>query len=320
MRLDDYTGAGVPGAAIGVLRRGRLDSVRACGLARLEDGTPVTARTNFRLASLTKQFTAKAVALLIEDRDLSLDASIRSVLPELPAWGDEVRIGHLLAHTGGLAPYETLIPRDRTTQLTDRDVLRLLAGGPDLRFRPGARFEYDNGGYALLALAIEAVSRQPFPEFLAGRIFRPLGMTGTVAHVEGCTTVERRAIGYRRVADGRWVDADQGIATAVLGDGGVYASLTDLARWDSALHDPGYQPDPAVLAPFAAPVAPGVRYGFGWFLDALEGRRRQRHEGWSTGFQNEIQRFPDEGLTVIVLTNRAAPPARPLAEAIARTW
>lgn len=319
MLPDEYTQADAPGAAVAVLRYGRMIAARTCGLARLDDRATVTPRTSFRLASITKQFTAKAVALLIEDGLLSLDAPVARFLPELPAWGERVQIGHLVAHTAGLVPYETLIPADQTTQVTDRDVVRLLADCPDLRVPPGARFEYDNGGYALLAMAVEAASGQRYPEFLARRIFRPLGMTGTVAHVEGRTVVERRAIGYRGPeAGGRWVEADQGVATAVLGDGGIYASLADLTRWDAALHQPGYQPGPAALAPFAAPVAEGVGYGFGWFLDTLEGRRRQRHEGWSTGFQHEIQRFPDDGLTVIALTNRAEPPARPLAEAIAR--
>ena len=315
--LDPYDGPGTPGAAIMVLRRGSPPSVQVRGAARLDDGAPVSAWTAFRLASLTKQFTARAVALAAADGALSLDTPIGALVPGLPGWGARVRVGHLVAHTSGIPPYESLIPSGWSAQLTDRDVVDLLAGGPEPATPPGARFAYDNGGYALLAVALEEVTGSTFTDLLDSRIFRPLGMTRTVAHVEGRTRIEDRALGYRE-EEGGWADADQGPTTAVLGDGGVYSCLEDLARWDAALRRPGVQLDPAALAPFAAPVAPGVAYGFGWFMDTFDGRRRHRHEGWSTGFQNEIQRYPDEGLTVIVLTNRAEPPARALAELIAR--
>lgn len=300
-----------------VLRDGRPVTIGTVGLARLDDPAPVTPTTAFRLASITKQLTAKAVADLVDEGRLTLETPVRAVFPTLPRWGEEVRVGHLVVHTSAIPPYESLIPAGQARQVTDRDALALIAAGPPPSAPPGARFAYDNGGYALLAVILEEVSGRSFADLLRERIFDPLGMERTVAHVEGRTTVEERALGYRREG-GAWVDADQGITTAVLGDGGVYSCLDDLARWERALREPGYAPDPAALRPFAAPVADGVAYGWGWFLDRFEGRPRQRHEGWTTGFQNEVQRFPDEGLAVVVLTNRAEPPARAPAEAAAR--
>lgn len=328
-----YDRADAPGATVAVLRRGVVELARAWGAARLGPGVPVPATpgTRFRLASLTKQLTAKVIALLVEDGTVSLDTPAAAVLPALPAWGEEVRIGHLVAHTAGLPDYEALIPDGRTTPVTDREVVELLARAPALEFPPGSRFAYSNGGYALLATVVEELAGRSFTDVLEDRIFRPLGMAGAVAHVEGRTVVRRRAYGFRREG-AAWVDADQGVTTAVLGDGGVYASVLELATWDSALYRPGYQPPPAALAPYAVdgPAAPGglrdgpaaglregPGYGFGWYLDRFRGHRRQRHDGWSSGFQNEIQRFPDAGLTVVVLTNRASPPVRPLVEAIA---
>lgn len=306
-----------PGAAVLVLAKDRPPVIRTAGVARLEEAAPVTPRTGFRLASLTKAFTAKAVDLAIARGLLALDMPIRRLLPGLPGWAELVRLGHLLAHTSALPAYESLVPPDCATRLTDADVLRLLATGPAPARPPGARFEYDNGGYVLLGLGLEAVTGMALPDVLRDWVFGPLGMDRTVAYVEGRTRVEDRALGCRRDGE-RWVDADQGVTTATLGDGGVYSCLEDLARWDAALRDPAWAPDPARLAPWAAPVGPGVAYGWGWFLDELEGRRRQRHEGWSTGFQNEMQRYPEAGVTVVVLTNRADPPARALAEAAAR--
>lgn len=320
--LDDvfaaYRRPDAPGAAVGVIVDGRLELARAYGAARLDDGTRVRPATAFRLASITKQLTARAVVFLIEDGCLTLDTPIGDVVRGLPAWGDVVRVGHLLAHTAGLPHYESSIPDNRTSQLTDRDALRLAAAHPDLRSEPGSRFEYSNTGYAALAVAVEEIAGIPFSDFLDERIFRPLGMDA-VAHVEGRTEVPNRAFGYREAVGG-YVPADQSVTSAVLGDGGVYASVLDLARWDAALRRPGFAPDPAALAAFAAPVAEGVAYGFGWYLDTFEGRPRQRHDGWTSGFQNELQRFPDHGLTVAVLTNRAEPSPRPLVESVARTW
>lgn len=317
--LAAYARPDAPGAAVAVVRHGRVVFARGQGAARLDPLVPVAPDTAFRLASITKQLTARAIALLVDDGALTLDTPAGALLPGLPAWSRQLRVGHLVAHTAGLPEYETLIPAGRVEPVTDRDVVGILASRASLRSTPGTRFEYSNGGYAMLATIVEEVSGRPFPAFLRDRIFDPLRMAGAVAHVPGRTEVQRRAYGYGEDAGAGagWPDADQGVTTAVLGDGGVYASALDLALWDAALHRPGYQPDPAALAPYAAPVAPGVRYGFGWYLDTFRGHARQRHEGWSTGFQNEIQRFPEAGLTVVVLTNRASPAVRAPVEAIA---
>jgi CubicO group peptidase (beta-lactamase class C family) len=321
---------GVPGAALAVVRHGELLHQETRGLARLPDGPTITPRTSFRLASITKQFTAKATALVIDDGHLILHTPVRKVLPTLPGWTDPIRVGHLLAHTAGLPTLETLLERAAPgtapgpARARDRDVVHLLAGTATGTFEPGSRYAYSDTGYILLAVLLEEVAGQAFGDVLSHRIFRPLGMVDSVAHVEGETTVPHRAWGYRLEGDG-FVDADQGPTTATLGDGGVYASLRDLVRWDAALRRPGFQADPETLAPFAPPPphragADADAYGYGWFLDTFRGRRRQRHEGWTTGFQNEIQRFPGTGLTVIMLTNRSSPAPRATVEAVAEAY
>src|SRR5690606_4364041 len=122
---------------------------RAYGYADLERGVRATPATNYRLASVTKQFTAAAILLLAEDGNLRLDDRVREWLPSLPATQDAITIHHLLTHTSGLVDYEELMPPDLEAQLRDADVLELQAGEPDLYFEPGTRWRYSNGGYAL---------------------------------------------------------------------------------------------------------------------------------------------------------------------------
>jgi CubicO group peptidase (beta-lactamase class C family) len=305
----------VPGAGILVLREGVPVIRWAGGLADLETGAAATGATNYRLASVSKQFTAAAVLLLVEQGVLSLDAPVREWLPPLSTCANGATLRHLLTHTSGLVDYEDLIPSGRTAQLYDADVLRLLAGEHRLYFAPGSAYRYSNGGYALLALIVEVASGMSFSRFLRERIFEPLGMAGTLAYQEGASPVSHRAYGYTRV-EGAWRRTDQDLTSAVLGDGGVYSSIDDLAKWDAALYD-GRLLRPESLALAFAPATvtddPATCYGFGWRItgDSVW------HSGESVGFRNVIVRWPNRRLTVIVLTNRNAPEPYRLALAIA---
>jgi len=306
--LADYAGAGRPGACL-LARRGGTAVYRGCvGLAEVETGRAATPATNFRLASLTKQFTATAALLLVADGRLDTTTTLRSVFPGLPAWAEPITVHHLLTHTSGLPDYEDLMPPGDDRQITDAGVLDLLAAQDATASAPGTAYHYSNSGYAVLARIVEAVSGTPFGGFLEARIFRPLGMRGTVAHVDGVTTVSHRAYGYSRTPDGAWTRTDQSTTSAVLGDGGVYTSLDDLDRWLAAVEGRAALLPAALLAamftPHTATDAADAAYGYGWFLDRAAGRRRHRHEGSTIGFRNAVQRFPDDDLTVVLLTNR----------------
>ncbi len=301
--MQAYDGA-VPGAAVLLLRDSR-PVVRLCyGLADLGQGAPVTPATNFRLASVTKQFTAAAILLLAEDSLLGLDDPACRWLPSLPAAAQAVTIRQLLTHTSGLVDYEDLVPASTAGQLHDADVLGLLETQDRTHFPPGTAWRYSNGGYALLDLIVERASGRPFAGFLRERIFLPLGMTGTVAHQEGITTVSRRAFGYRH-ADGAWERADQSPTSAVLGDGGVYSSIDDLAKWDAALDDDrllGGGSRRLAFAPATPTDDPAVEYGFGWRITG----ESAWHSGETVGFRNVIVRYPKRRLTAAILTNRDA--------------
>lgn len=318
--MRDYTGA-VPGAAVLVLHDGEAALRRGYGLADLETGAPITAASNFRLASLTKQFTAAAILLLAEDGRLRLDDPVRKWLPTLPPAAEPVTLHHLLSHTSGLIDYEDVMPEAIDGQLRDADVLALLEPHDRLYFAPGTQYRYSNSAYALLALIVGKASGSDFAGFLRERIFLPLGMTHTVAFEDGISTVAGRAYGHR-LAEGAWTRSDQSSTSAVLGDGGIYSSIDDLAKWDAALYGDRLLSDASRALAFAPQTATPTgeedvdAYGYGWRLhgDMLW------HSGETIGFRNVILRFPRERLTVIVLSNRNHPEPYATARAIANLW
>jgi CubicO group peptidase (beta-lactamase class C family) len=259
---------------------------------------------------VTKQFTAAAILILADEGKLTLDDPIRKWLPSLPPFADTIKIRHLLSHTSGLVDYEDVMPEGTTEQLHDADVLRLLAQQDRTYFAPGTSYRYSNSGYALLALIVERASGQRFASFLHHRIFEPLGMNDSVAFEKGISTVANRAYGYS-LDEGRWTRTDQSLTSAVLGDGGIYSSIDDLAKWDAAL-DRDVRLRPA-FAPATPTDDPKTQYGFGWRItgDALW------HSGETRGFRNVILRYPARRLTVVILTNRNGPAPYPLAVKIA---
>jgi CubicO group peptidase (beta-lactamase class C family) len=314
--LRNYAGD-VPGAAVLVLRDGQPVVRAGYGLADLEAGAPATPQTNYQLASVTKQFTAASILLLAEDGRLTLDDRGLQWLPSLPKAAEAVTIRHLLTHTSGLIDYEDVIPTDSAAQLRDADVLRLLESQDRTYFSAGTGYRYSNSGYALLALIVQRASGKAFATFLRERIFQPLAMFNTVAYAEGISTVHNRAFGYTEEA-GRWNRTDQDQTSAVLGDGGIYSSIDDLAKWDAALYD-GRLLQPSSLRAAFTPAThtddPEIEYGYGWRITG----ETLWHSGESVGFRNVIVRYPKRHATVVVLTNRNDPEPYPLALEIAKT-
>ena len=312
--MRDYTGD-VPGASVLVLRDGQPIVRTGYGLADLETHTPATATTNYRLASVTKQFTAASILLLAEDGKLKLTDPARKWLPTLPKAAEPITIRHLLTHTSGLIDYEDVIPDSFKAQLHDADVLKLLESQDRLYFHPGGDYRYSNSGYSLLALIVERASGRTFATFLRERIFQPLGMNNTVAYEDGISTVVDRAFGYTE-EQGRWTRTDQSQTSAVLGDGGIYSSIDDLAKWDAALYDGRLLPQKALQAAFKPATHtddPEVEYGYGWRITG----ETLWHSGETVGFRNVIVRYPQRHLTVVVLTNRNEPEPYRLALKIA---
>ncbi|HVX67046.1 MAG TPA: serine hydrolase domain-containing protein [Bryobacteraceae bacterium] len=314
-----------PGLAVLVRQNGRTAFARGYGVRDLRTLAPIDARTNFRLASFTKQFTAMAVMLLVHDGKLRYDDPLTRIFPDFPDYGRAITVRHLLNHTSGLPDYEELMgggPWTETRQIQDGEVLALLKRAAP-KFAPGSSWAYSNSGYVVLGLIVSKASGVPFGDFLRARIFQPLHMDGTLAFVNGRNTVPHRALGHEKRGQA-FVEADQSPTSATLGDGGVYSNLEDLAKWDRALATHALLPEaemqPALTAarltggsPTRWPLSPGgdnldpgkpVAYGFGWFLDPHNGRARMWHSGGTRGFTTAIERFPAEKLTIVVLCNR----------------
>jgi CubicO group peptidase (beta-lactamase class C family) len=317
-RIDELMGAyqgTVPGAGLVVLRDGVPIVRRSYGLSDLEQGIAAVTATNYRLASMTKQFTAAAILLLAEDGRLSIDDPIRRWLPTLPEAADGMVIRHLLTHRSGILDYEDLIPEGTSAQVHDAGALALLESQNRSYFAPGTSFRYSNSGYVLLSLIVGRASGRDFASFLRERIFLPLGMVGTIAFVAGVSELPHRAFGYS-LAGNSWVRTDQSLTSATLGDGGVYSCIDDLAKWDAALGDERLMRAASLRQAFGAATPtddPAVQYGFGWRVtgDTLW------HTGETIGFQNVILRYAAHGFTVILLTNRNDPAPYPTALAIA---
>jgi CubicO group peptidase (beta-lactamase class C family) len=315
-----YRGHNTPGAAVAVVDRGHVVFVRGYGLANLETKRPITDRTNFRLASLTKAFTATAILLLVNDGLLRLDDHVREILPDFPSYGSAIRIRHLLTHTSGLDAYEGFIAPGQRGPVRDHDVLGLLRRADRLLFPPGSAFRYGDSGYAVLGLVVEAVSGRPFARFLKDRIFARAGMSSTSAWAPGGDELPNRAIGYAASSD-RFREADHSVTSGVLADGGVYSSVHDLIAWDRALDQHRLVPEPLqTLAWTPATLADGAatHYGFGWYLDRDALGTYAHHRGETTGFTHCIIKYPSRRLTVIVLTNRRGGAPDDIASTITR--
>ena len=310
----------VPGASLLVIKDGKAVVDRSYGLANLEDDDKATPATNYRLASVSKQFTAAAILLLAEQGRLTLDDPIRRWLPSLPQTTSAVTLRQLLDHTGGLVDYEDLIPPGTTGQVSDNDVLRLLSATPKTYFAPGTAYRYSNSGYVLLGLVVERASGISLPLYLQQRIFRPLHMDHTLLYERGGPDVADRAYGYSE-ENGSWTRTDQSVTSATRGDGGIYSSIDDLAKWDAALCDNRLLSDASRKLAFSPHVKVTgepyeASYGYGWRItgDTLW------HSGESIGFRNVIVRWPKQRLTVILLSNRNEPEPYRTALEIARPW
>ena len=310
----------VPGASLLVLKDGKAVASRGYGRSDLARGIEAGPATSYRLASLSKQFTAAAVLLLAQDGRLSIDDPVRRWLPSLPKAADGIRLRNLLDHTSGVLDYEDLMAVPYAGQISDAGVLGLLEKENRLYFQPGSRYRYSNSGYALLALVVERASGRRFADFLQARIFKPLGMHDTLAYVAGGPEVPHRAWGYSKTCNG-WERTDQNAYSAVLGDGGIYSSIDDLARWDAALYDDRLLSDASRALAFGRQVQvselpEATYYGFGWRVAG----DRQWHSGESIGFRNTIVRWPGQRLTVVLLSNRNDPTPYELAVAIGRLF
>lgn len=295
-----------PGAAITAIRDGTPCYTRHFGMADLEAGIPITARTAFHLASLSKVFTALAVIMLSERSQLSLDAAISHYLP-MPQY-PSVTIRHLLTHSSGITNYYRLLEREGLSDigLTDQACLELLRRHDQPEFPPGARFDYSNSNYVLLATIVAQVARMPFRQFMQQELFNPLGMQRTRVCDKAMSALPGQACGYRQAGNGYLCDNLHALTS---GDGTICSTVADLCLWEKALYAGEIISRASLdlaMSPGLASTGESLQYGFGWETQrSSPALRRAHHSGSDAGFRHLITTFPDLRLTVIILSNYA---------------
>jgi D-alanyl-D-alanine carboxypeptidase len=301
----------IPGVTLAVIKDGRPVKVKGYGVANIELNTPMTPNTVLKIASVSKQFVAIGALMLVDDGKLSLDDPIANFLDNPPESWRAITIRQTMSHTGGLtreAPgYDNLKVQDDTDVIKSAYVVPLLS-------KPGEKWSYSNLDYFVLAEVIRKVSGMPWPDFLAARIFKPLGMNATRT-TSMTDVVPNRADGYL-YRDNSFTRAET--ILALRPSGSLLSSAADLVRWDAAL-DGGRMLRESLLTQMWTPTklsdGSTTNYGFGWVIDSYSGHRRVRHGGSLPGFRSEYVRFVDDGINVIVLANSDG--ARPDSIAVA---
>ena len=294
---------GDPGCAVSVVIDGDVVFAGGYGAADLETGEPITERTTFDIASVSKQFTAAAIYLLAEDGALSVDDEIHPYVPELPDYGADITLDDLLRHTSGLNDYTELLGEEfaDTDVTTTAQALDALAAVPDLGFEPGAAFEYSNSNYFLLGVVVERVDGRTLGDFLADEVFTPLGMDQSVVRDDADLVVPDGAEGYAADGDGGFEPSTTNWEQ--VGDGAVWSSVRDLQRWADNLRTfavGGPALRAGLLTPGPVPDEEGYGYGGGLSL----GDGLIEHSGAWAGFTADFLVAPDLSTSVVVLCNR----------------
>jgi CubicO group peptidase (beta-lactamase class C family) len=320
-RTDDYikTQMGlhqIPGLALTIIQSGKPVKTAAYGLANLELNAAATPESVFEIGSVTKQFTAAGILLLAQDGKLSVEDRIRQHLSNVPGTWSNITIRHLLTHTAGLKSYTGLDGFELTRHLSQEQFIKASAAQP-LEFQPGDSWKYCNTGFNLLGFIIENVSGKRYWDFMAERIFGPLEMTHTRDR-KPSAVIPNRASGYEQTNHIR-INRDYDL-TDVFSAGALVSTVGDLAKWNAALDGEALlhaATKQQMWTPAKLNDGKVTKYGFGWYIDAVDGHKNIGHSGSTSGFSASIQRFPDDHLAVIVLTNTDEQIATMLARKIA---
>jgi CubicO group peptidase (beta-lactamase class C family) len=311
----------IPGLALLVSRNGQPSRSEGYGMSNVELQTKVNPETIFQSGSLGKQFTASAVMMLVEAGKVGLEDPLTKYFPGAPAWWHEVTVRQLLSHTAGFTDY----PKDfdMRKDYTEGQLLKMVqALGPE--YPPGTSWSYSNLGYLTLGILIHRVTGEFYGDFLRENIFQPLGMS-TTRIIGEADIVPNRAAGYRLV-DGHLKNQEWVSPTLnTTADGSLYFSILDLAKWDAALYTEKPLPKSSLKQMWTvAPLRDGKpnsgRYGYGWFIGVKHGHRVVEHDGEWQGFETQISRYVDDGLTVVVLTNLAEAKPEQIADGVAAIY
>ena len=305
----DYAGEAGPGCSMGVIQEGRLIHAAGYGTANLDHGIPNGPATIFRTGSVSKQFTAGAIALLAVRGELELDAPVQRYVPEFPDYPDPPTVRHLIHHTSGVRDYIVLmsLAGNRSEDFyTNQEVLDAINRQRELNFTPGAEYLYSNAGYFLLGEIVARVSGQSLREFAETEFFGPLGMTHTHFHDDHNEIVPNRAIGYAPTGDGFRINVT---TLDMVGDGGVFTSVEEWVAWDRNLTEGTVGgPDWVALMHERGVLNSGdtIPYAFGISHGEHRGLATVGHTGSWVGYRAAMSRYPEAGHSFVAFCNRSA--------------
>ncbi len=293
----------IPGAAVAVVKRGKVVKLKGYGMASLEFGVPVTAETVFEIGSVSKQMTAAGIMLLVEEGKVGLDEKISRYLPDTPeAWKD-VTVRHLLTHSSGIKSYSSLDGFELSRRVKINGFIKQLAPYP-LEFTPGEKNIYSNSGFNLLAYIIETQSGKPYIVFMRERIFHPFGMSKTTVR-DPQFIVPLRANGYEW-SDDHYSGRDASL-TDLMGAGSIVSTAGDMLKWNAALSGGTFlkpESKAAIWTQFTFNSGEKSAYGFGWRISEIRGHKLIGHTGQTAGFGAANFRYPGDDVTITVLTNQ----------------
>jgi CubicO group peptidase (beta-lactamase class C family) len=320
-QVDDYLKTQmqehrIAGISLAVIQTNCAVKSAVYGLANVELNVPVRPETVFEIGSLTKQFSAACILLLAQEGRLSVDDNISRYLRNTPVAWQDITVRHLLTHTSGLKSYTGLDGFELRRHLTQDQFIRAIGAYP-LEFRPGEAWKYCNTGYNLLGFIIENVSGSSYWDFLSAKILQPLGMNATTNRMPS-NIMANRAAGYEQT-NHLWINRDADL-TDVFSAGAIVSTVGDLAKWNASL-DAGTLLDQRSREQMWTPASlrdgTVTNYGFGWRIEQVEGHPNIGHGGSTSGFSASLQRFPQDRLAVIILSNTDEQIASTLAKKIA---
>ena len=272
----------------------------------METKSIITSATTFRMASVSKQFTAMAILLLEKEHKLKLSDKLSAYFPELqPSLSNDITLAHLLTHTSGIPDYENLMDSTWKTQISDEDIPKLLQNQTKAYFEPGARFKYSNTAFCLLTLIVQKVSGLPYPLYMQANIFDPLGMKNTFIY-DNKMPRKTRGMGYARDESAHIIPSDQSLTSATKGDGCVYTSTADYLKWYLAIRDNRLRKKLKEVG-YKFPQTMNAGYGLGWFFNEIKGSENYEltHTGSTCGFSNAVLMIPGQDLMIAYFSNIA---------------
>ena len=318
-----------PGCAVGVLRNGEFLLRRGYGSADLNHHDLIGPNTVFDLASMSKQFTAASIGILVTQGKLSLEDDVRKYLPELPDYGDKILVRDLVYHTSGLRDYisltEDLSDFHSAATPTKHDYLDLLVRQKALNFPPGTQFSYNNSNYFLLGIIVERVTGMSLREFADKNIFEPLGMHHTHFEDSPSEVADRQAIGYEPAGRGFWGPrfSPVKVSFAEVGDGGLFTTLDDLALWDQEFYVGrlgGGKLRSLLLTTGGLRDGSKLNYAFGLYVAPSRRGLEVYHSGNDFGFRTRMVRYPEYHASVVILCNLSTISTDPLARSIGNIY